>query len=373
MADRSRKWLLTFNDPISKGFTHDCIKRKIAEYEKVVYWCMSDETGLESNLFHTHLYIVFENPISWKSIAKHFPNVHRDMVIQGTSQQNRDYVFKEGKWLSDPKADTNHRDSHEEFGELPNERPGKRTDLDELYSMIKDGYSTYEILEHNPKYLMQVDRIDRVRQLVHEQQFKDVWRNIDVTYIWGIPGIGKTRYVMDKYGYSNVYCVTDYDHPFDGYKGQDVILFDEFRSSIELSVMLRILDGYPVELPARYNNKVACFTKVYFCTNIDIRCQYPNKQREEPLSWCAFLRRINRIKVHEDEYSTVVMRTQEYMENMMAYFDNPFMNPSPEEYCEQIALDIESELAKADKERKEYERKCRDVYMSELNNWGMSP
>lgn len=348
MADSCRKWLLTFNDPISKGFTHECIKRKINEFENVIYWCMSDETGMESGLFHTHLYIVLKNPVRWTTIAKRFPDVHRDMVIRGTSQQNRDYVFKEGKWLSDPKADTNHRDSHEEFGELPNERPGKRTDLDELYSMIKDGYSTYEILEHNPKYLLQVEKIERVRQLIFEQQFKDVWRNLDVTYIWGVTGVGKTRYVMDKYGYTNVYRVTDYKHPFDGYKGEDVILFDEFRSDIRMGDMLKILDGYPVELEARYANKTACYTKVYFCTNIDICNQYPNIQQEEPLTWKAFLRRINRVKMHESEECTIVMDTQSYMQNMMQLFDNPFIEESPEDIAQQLELDFESAQTKGE-------------------------
>lgn len=344
--DTCRKWQLTFNDPIPKGWTHDKIKEVIAKFKNVVYWCMSDETGLDSGLFHTHLYIVFKNQIMWETMQKRFKGVHREMVIKGTSQQNRDYVFKEGKWLNDEKGETNHRDSHEEFGELPNERSGKRTDLDELYSMIKDGYSTYEILEYNPKYMLRINDIERTRQLVHEQQFKDVWRNLDVTYIWGATGVGKTKYVMDKHKPSNVYKVDDYKHPFDGYRGQDVVLFDEFRSDIKMGDMLKILDGYPLELSARYNNKVACFTKVYFCTNIDIRDQYCNIQQDEPETWKAFLRRINRVKYHESMDSEMVMSTQAYMDGLMRHFDNPFMVQSPKEYAEQMELNLESAQTK---------------------------
>ena len=79
---------------------------------------------------------------------------------------------------------------------------------------------------------------------------------------------------MEKYGYQNVYRVTDYDHPFDSYKGQDVIVFEEFRSSLKIQDMLNYLDGYPCELPCRYNNKLACFTKVYIITNISFNQQY---------------------------------------------------------------------------------------------------
>ena len=32
-------------------------------------------------------------------------------------------------------------------------------------------------------------------------------------------------------GYSNVYAVDNYKHPFDGYAGEDVILLDEFTGA----------------------------------------------------------------------------------------------------------------------------------------------
>ena len=101
---------------------------------------------------------------------------------------------------------------------------------------------------------------------------------------------------MEQYGYSNVYRVTDYAHPFDGYKGQDVLIFEEFRSSLPIKDMLVYLDGYPVALPCRYANKEACFTKVYILTNIPLEKQYCNIQREEPETWDAFCRRIHHVR-----------------------------------------------------------------------------
>ena len=109
----------------------------------------------------------------------------------------------------------------------------------------------------------------------------------------------KTRYVMETYGYSNVYKITNYKYPFDNYKNQDVILFDEFRSSIPLTDMLQYLDGYPCRLPARFTDKIACFTKVFIVSNIDLDKQYPNMQVEDTVSWNAFIRRINKIQKFE--------------------------------------------------------------------------
>lgn len=319
---QSRKWLLTINNPIEKEYTHENLKRILGSFSSVLYWCMSDETG-ESGTFHTHIYIVFSTPRRFSRMKNMFDGAHFD-VAHGTSQENRDYVFKEGKWLTDPKGETNHRDSHEEWGELPNERPGKRTDIDELYMMIKDGKTNYEILEENPKYMMHIEKIDKARKTYLEEQYKNVWRDVDVTYIWGATGAGKTRGVKEEYGYANVYTVTDYSHPFDGYKGQDVILFEEYRSNIRIGDMLQYLDGYPIELPCRYANKVACFTKVFFCTNIDIRNQYRDIQTDYPETWNAFLRRIHRVKTYVDKSEYIIMDTASYMRNMHYFFKPPF-------------------------------------------------
>ena len=57
--------------------------------------------------------------------------------------------------------------------------------------------------------------------------------------------------------------------------------------------MLKFLDGYPLMLPCRYSNKVACFTKVFLVSNIPLSDQYPNVQVTEPETYRAFCRRIN--------------------------------------------------------------------------------
>lgn len=318
---QSRKWLLTINNPIEKGYTHEHIKELLGKI-KLVYWCMADETGAEGT-FHTHIFMAHKNGIRASVLHNKFNGAHRD-VAKGTCQQNRDYVFKEGKWESSEKGTTNHRETHEEWGEMPIERQGARNDLADLYDMIKDGASTFEILEQSPQYIMHIDTIERVRQVILEEKNKDQWRTLDVTYIWGLTGTGKTRSVMEKYGYSKVFRVTDYEHPFDGYKGQDIIIFDEFRSSLQLNAMLDYLDGYPVELRARYSNKQACYTKVFLISNIDLRDQYSNVQREEKKSWDAFIRRINVVQVFTGK-DIIVMNTGEYLNSdFVPCFETPY-------------------------------------------------
>lgn len=319
---KSRKWLLTVNNPEKYGYDHDFLKSTLQKLKGVTYWCMSDEVGFEGT-YHTHIFVYAPAGLRASTLHKKLEKCHRDLA-KGTCLQNRDYVFKEGKWKDSEKETTNLKETHEEYGECPVEHQGKRNDIDDLYVMIKDGMTTYEILDSNPQYIMQIDKIDKVRQTIKEEEFKNTWRNLEVNYIWGKTGTGKTRHVMEKYGYSNVYRVTDYLHPFDAYKGQDVIVFEEFRSSLYLDDMLKYLDGYPVEFPARYNNKVACFTKVYIITNIDLREQYPNVQKNEPMSWQAFLRRIHTVKVFTGS-ETVEMPTETYLKEEFRFtFNAPF-------------------------------------------------
>lgn len=290
---QSRKWLLTINNPKDLQLTHDKLKDTLSGMKSVIYWCMADEIG-EQGTYHTHLYIASSSGVRASTLHKKFSGAHRD-IARGTSQENRDYVTKSGKWAVTKKAETSIDGTFEEWGEMPIERQGQRNDISDLYAMIKDGLSDYEILEQSPDYLLQIDKIDKVRQTVRQETYKNQWRSLTVTYIWGDTGSGKTRGVMEKYGYENVYRITDYMHPWDSYKGQDVVVFEEFRSSQRIGDMLNYLDGYPLELPCRYNNKYACYTQVYIISNIPLSQQFAQLQIDSMESYLAFLRRITQV------------------------------------------------------------------------------
>lgn len=290
---KSRKWQITLNNPQPKGYTHEKIKAELHALKSLKYYCMSDEIG---NTHHTHIYVCFSSPVRFSTLKNHFPQAHLEKAY-GSSNENKDYIFKDGKWVNDKKKETNLADTHEEWGTLPEERQGARNDYAELYELIQEGKSNFAIIDEKPDFINQLERIDRVRQIVQEEAFKEIFRNLNVSYFYGETGSGKTRSVMEKFGYSNVYRITNYKNPFDQYQGQDVIIFEEFQSSIPINQMLIYLDGYPVALPCRYADKIACYTKVYILSNIDIREQYTDIQHHNHETWKAFLRRINTIKV----------------------------------------------------------------------------
>jgi len=288
---QSRKWQITINNPIEKGFDHTKIKGVLSELKSLQYCVMADEAG---QTHHTHIYIVCSSALRFSTLKNKFPEAHLE-IAKGSSEQNREYIQKSGKWENDKKHGTAIPGTFEEFGEMPIERQGARNDLADLYDMIKNGMSNYEIIEENPDYLLRISDIERVRQMVRAEEFKNKIRDLENIYIFGSTGLGKTRHVLEKYGFTNVYRVTDYSHPFDGYKGEDVLLFDEFHSQLPITQMLMYLEGYPTELPCRYANKQACFTKVYIISNIPFEQQYPNIRLEKPTTWAALKRRIQKV------------------------------------------------------------------------------
>ena len=286
-----RKYQLTINNPLEHGFSHEVIKRILGELKSFIYWCLCDEVG-EQGTPHTHVYVAFKNAVMFSTMQQRFYGAHIE-IVKGTHRENRDYVRKEGKWLDSKKAETNLPETFEESGELPEETDRRMKQSEAILAMVEDGASDSEIVRTYPSAMYHLNRIEQTRQTFLGDTYREQWRTLHVEYIWGTTGVGKTRSVMDKHGYKNVFRVTNYAHPFDGYRGERVLLFDEFRSSLPLADMLKYLDGYPLMLPCRYADKVACFTEVYIISNIPLEQQYPNVQVEEPASYAAFLRRIN--------------------------------------------------------------------------------
>ena len=289
----SRKYQLTINNPADHGLDHEAIKETLAALTGCIYWCMCDEVG-EQGTPHTHLYVAFQNAKEFQTIHRRFYGVHIE-AARGTHQENRDYIRKEGKYRDTDKADTNLPDTFEESGQLPAESDLRMKQSEAILAMIEAGASNAEILRVYPSAMNHLPRIEQARQTLLEEKYRDAFRGLQVTYIWGKTGVGKTRGIMERYGYRNVYRVTNYKNPFDGYKGEPVILFDEFRSSLPLEDMLKYMEGYPLNLPARFSDRAACFEAVYVVSNIPMEKQYPQVQLEEPETWAAFLRRFERI------------------------------------------------------------------------------
>lgn len=341
---RSRKYLLTINNPKEQEYSYSSIE-KIASQFSIKYFAVSSETGSKGT-FHYHVFLYYENAIKFSTIKKLFPTAHIATAV-GTAFQNKEYLMK-----SNPKhnkktdgsyeyKDTagkihkgiNHNDTFYESGECPDDVQGKRTDLEEMYEFIKDGYTNAEILELCPiTAIKNIDKLDKLRLNYLTDKYKSIRRtNLKVHYIFGVTGKGKTRGILNEYGDSKVYRVTDWKHPFDMYQMQPVICFDEYRSSLQLANMLNYLDIYPINLEARYSPKTACYETAFVVSNESFESQYPDVQKdpEKKQTYEAWVRRFNGYVKHYKETGIVTYPTmQDYLKKQNGIYE-PYDKSQP--------------------------------------------
>lgn len=311
-----RRAQLTINNPSEHGFDHVRIKEELAKLTSCVYWIMCDEIGGKDGTEHTHVYLVAKSPIRFSTLKNRFPTAHIEKCV-GSHESNICYVNKSGKWANTDKGATSLPNTMEEWGDRPQDAQGKDEHLRTLYQYIKDGLSNYEIMEKCSDYIFDIDKIDRIRLMLKNEQYKHEFRNITCIYVYGETNTNKTRTYMEKYGYDQVYRIINYNGNaiWDGYAGQDTVVFEEFRSQVYISEILTWTEGYPTScLRARYHDKVACYTNVIFISNVPLENQYKNIQEESPETWRAFLRRIQKVIHHKSKDEIITYNSvEEYL------------------------------------------------------------
>jgi hypothetical protein len=304
--------MLTINNP-GEVWAHDKLRASLEDL-KLQYYCMSDEKGLEEDTLHTHVYLVrTSSAIRFSTLKAKFPTAHIE-TAKGNSEECRDYVQKSGKWTGDKKAETSIPGSFEEWGELPVEAPGQRTDLVIAYEMLADGATVMDVIRANPEMMRYRNVLDQTRNDLIAEESRNAFRQLEVTYIEGATGLGKTKFAMEAYGYDSAFQVTGYRHGcFDRYRGEDVLILDEYASDFTLQELNQYLDGYPISLPCRYQNRPACYTKVFIVSNFSLKEQYRDIRLTNPGLWQTFARRINSVMVFYALGEYKIFTTSEYL------------------------------------------------------------
>ena len=262
-----------------------------------IYVCLADEIG-EKGTYHTHVFVLFASPVRFTTIQNKFAVAHIDPAY-GSAKENRDYILKEGKYAGTEKAETRVEGTFFEEGDLPDEKEEKYPILTRIRKMIEEGFSTLSIIDTFPSLSFRIKEIEELRQRVLSEKYKKEKRNVKTIYVFGKTGTGKTSGIYQDNLNEEICRITNYINSramFDAYNGQRILVFEEFRSQVPISEMLSYLDIYPLMLPARYYDRVACYEKVYITSNLSLIQQYEDVQRYEPDTWDAFLRRITYVR-----------------------------------------------------------------------------
>ena len=303
---QARKWALVINNPLEAGLDHAAIREILRRFAPS-YFCMADEIAT-TGTYHTHIFLLAPSPIRFSTIKNRFPTAHIEKAY-GSAKANRAYILKEGHWADTDKAETSVSGTFEEWGDLPAEKEEEAPEMFKLIQDLRAGKSVMEIIEDNPKLAFRIREIETLRQAILEEKYSAENRALEVTYLYGASGTGKTRGIFEKHDRKSICRITDYGSRngvrFDAYHCQDVLVLEEFHSQIPISAMLNYLDIYPLTLPARYTDRIACYTKVYITSNIPLEEQYRDIQRYQMETWRAFLRRVQNVIEYLPDGSTV--------------------------------------------------------------------
>jgi len=204
---QSRKWTLTINNPQECGLTHEAITEILLRFSPD-YFCMADEIA-PTGTYHTHVFMFCNSPVRFSTIKARFPTAHIEKAY-GSCKQNKEYVMKSGKWAEDEKAETSVGGSFYEYGNVPAEKEEKSPGMYRLICNIREGMTTTEIIEDNPQMAFRIRDIDAIRQTLLSERYATENRSLEVCYIFGTTGAGKTRYIYTQHNPREVCRITDY-------------------------------------------------------------------------------------------------------------------------------------------------------------------
>lgn len=295
--NRTRNWIFVYNQeegtplPTLQVSPNDNVKYMVYQHEKV-------ETD------HLQGMIIFNNPRRFNGVRKFFKKLvgnERTHIepMQGSVRQAYEYCTKDESRVEPPI----------EYGDKPDMKPGNRNDLHHLTRSI-DKCTMEEIYYNYPSLAARYPKyIDKLYSFKLKRQAKEQYVNFikpgpfdlpeetkQVKVYYGAPGSGKTSRVFIKHPLDDIYTLTFGDGSsnslwFDDYQGESILLLDDFYGQIKYSLLLRILDIYPLRVQQKGSYTHVNFKKIYITSN-----EHPSQWYTNVDNTSALERRITKTK-----------------------------------------------------------------------------
>ncbi|QMW68884.1 replication-associated protein [Crucivirus-411] len=228
----ARRWCFTWNN-----YPYDW-QDYIAKMN-ATYWICGKEIAPTTGTPHLQGYAEFKGSKRFSTLQK----IHKSIQLikcNGNSDQNYAYCSKDGNF--------------EEFGERT--KQGKRNDIDAAKELIENGGTLLDLaednfgtfLKYNKGLMMYKSLLDKKKAI--SRGFKP--RTVKV--YWGTAGAGKTRAafadIAARGEEGNMFIVTPGVSGmwWSGYDGENNVILDDFKGHCPLAILLRICDGYPVQV-----------------------------------------------------------------------------------------------------------------------------
>lgn len=211
----------------------------------------------DTGMVHFQGYVEFKQPMTLGRIqqAVYWGEQFHIERRFGTAKQASDYCKKDESYLGLGRM---------EFGHLSAQ--GARGDLLKLRDEIKEGKQVEEILMDDPMIYHQYGRTLEKMEDIRLRKMKRNWQTKGIWY-YGETGSGKSHKAFTEHG-DNYYVKTwgkDTEW-WDGYRGEEVVIFNEFRGQIAYAEILALLDKWPHMVSRRGKEPIPFLAKLVIIT-----------------------------------------------------------------------------------------------------------
>jgi len=220
---------------------------------------------------------------------------------RGSLEQNQQYVSKTD-WMG--KGNRLEGTEAFEWGFPvkcdPSGKGSKRRDLEKIRKDILDGKKILDIAnEKFGTWTGAFRAIAKFKCMVDQKNSPD-FRKITVEVYYGQAGSHKSRRAMEAaiesgQGYYRPVINNSGQVWFSNYNGEKTLIFDDFYGQVRFSYMLRLLDGYRMEIESKGGSVYAAWDRVFITSNVHPRKWWRSYEKIPAQSVKGMIRRITKI------------------------------------------------------------------------------
>lgn len=225
-------------------------------HEKIAYLRGQKELGGTTGYEHWQLLAITQTKASIHQLKQWFTNsTHAELSRSSAATQ---YVWKEA---------TRIHGTQFELGQQPIKRNSK-VDWEKVWELAKDAK-----IDEIPAGI----RVCHYRtiQAISSRYSQPLAMERSIYVYWGPTGAGKSRDAWLRAGL-DAYPKDPRSKFWDGYRGQERVVIDEFRGGIDISHLLRWFDRYPVLVEIKGSSTVLNAKEIYVTSNLSPDQWYPD-------------------------------------------------------------------------------------------------
>lgn len=206
--------------------------------------------------YHFQMYLRINKEVSLAWMKKHINEEAHWEPRKGSTAQARDYCMKEETRVAGP-------------WEVGCETGmGRRSDLDRAAEMIDEGASLREVALENKAVFIRYHRgLAAYQAITKSKGPRDIFEcGPEVWVFWGTTGTGKSHQAYIRW--PDAYRKPTNDKWWDGYRGQETVVFDDFKgSSMKLQDFQLVIDKYPIDIEVKGGYIPLSATRYVFTSN----------------------------------------------------------------------------------------------------------